>query len=260
MRLFYPKHYIRKQIKSALLDNDKVDAEKVWTFLVGKKYEDNQSLLIKKVCRHDEIVPNNSTIWLEGHLDKTRYENNNSGEVIPDMSFGCLEQNPETKARVVSNGNWICTVEAKWGSDDRLKNSRRNQFAKLIESSLLLESKTPELPERVYVILLTPEYMTFPHDHFEVTYYQLYEKYKNNYKEIIPDLECKHKLKKYSQDFLNERIRKNLILNWATYEDLLGIDNLMETKIPDKYQTTRKSWKEVFIELKFEKLYQQIIR
>ena len=263
MKIFYPPDYLETEIKKQLLSNDKVDKEKVWTYLIAKKFEYNHSLLIKKLCRQDEIVPKNSVIWLEAHFDKPReYKDKhpNYGEVIADLSIGFLEKVPNFEARIKSNGDWICIAEAKWGSDDRLKENKRNQLAKLIESSLLLESNLSKLPEKVYVTLITPKYMTLRHSHFKVKYFDLFKKYQNNYKNIEYDLECEFKFKKYNQSFLEERIRNNLKLNWVTYEELLEIENLMETKIPEKFRTARESWQDVFQELNMKKLYDKLIR
>ena len=42
-------------------------------------------------------------------------------------------------------------------------------------------------------------------------------------------------------------------------ENLLGLKNLVQTKIPGKFKTTRDSWEQVFLELNMEKHFKELI-
>ena len=55
-KIFHPAPYIEKQVAPVLKAND-LSKEVVWTYLVARKYQDNQAELIKKICGVDESLP-----------------------------------------------------------------------------------------------------------------------------------------------------------------------------------------------------------
>jgi len=111
----YPGPYIEKQIAPALKAND-LSKEVVWTYLVARKYQNNQEGLIKKICGVDEKLPEGGKIWLEAYLHPTRRRQE---EVIcwrsrADLSVGHLELVNDRDLQIRANGEWVNIVESKW--------------------------------------------------------------------------------------------------------------------------------------------------
>ena len=59
---------------------------------------------------------------------------------------------------------------------------------------------------------------------------------------------CDLPFSEFDFDILINRIDA-LKLNWVTFEELLGLSNLVEDHIPGKHMTTRDSWEQVFFEM-----------
>jgi hypothetical protein len=62
---------------------------------------------------------------------------------------------------------------------------------------------------------------------------------------------------KHDVETLTRRIGA-LTLNWITFENLLGLPNLVKHHIPGKFPTTRKTSKQVFGEMKRQDLFVEL--
>ncbi len=69
---------------------------------------------------------------------------------------------------------------------------------------------------------------------------------------------CSLPFLKYDVDTLISRIDA-LKLNWVTFEELLGLSNLVEDHIPGKYRVTRDTWEKIFTEMNSENLFQGLM-
>jgi len=260
-KISHPPPYIEKQIVPVLKKND-LTKEVVWTYLVARKFAENQQTLINLLCDAVEVVPANSEIWLEAYLQPTRKNENKYWKSRADLSIGHLELVPNTKHRVSCNGEWVCIVESKW-YDHLHENSNYPQIlqlSQLVEHALLLH-KLENFPKRVYVTLLTPQYFKDRKGQCS----------KRNYWQICQDyttdnISLKNDLKLCKLPFLNKGM-KNLLdrvealhLNWITFEDLLGLPELVTHHALGKYQTTYSTWQQVFKEMNAEELYRELLR
>ena len=114
-KIFHPAPYIEEQVAPVLKAND-LSKEVVWTYLVARKYQDNQAELIKKICGVDESLPQEAKIWLEAYLYHTRQrdEERQCWRSRADLSVGHLElaENRKRKGddlKLLNNFTSICT-------------------------------------------------------------------------------------------------------------------------------------------------------
>jgi hypothetical protein len=49
-----------------------------------------------------------------------------------------------------------------------------------------------------------------------------------------------------------------LKFNWVTFEELLGLPNLVEDHRPGKYKVTIDSWKDIFLKMDMEDSYNKL--
>ena len=258
--LKYPRPYLQNQINKPFLKNQ-MDREIVWTYFVGRKYENEKyhKNLSMMLGVKDEKMPDNSKIWIEAFLQPTRVNEGKYWKTRADLSMGHLKTIESSKLQICSDGDWVCVCEAKWNAD--LHNDKQdnvNQLAKLIDHALLLHNQEDYYPERVYVTLITPQY--FKDKTIDKDYQNVFQKYHNDKILIINDLrECKLKFKNYiDYNFFKKRL-DNLILNWVTFEELLGLPNLVEDHIPGQYKVTFDSWREVFMKMNRMDLYNELL-
>lgn len=212
-----------------------------------------------------------TTIYLESPLYPSRKQTRRFAK--PDLSIGCLNINKGSKRQLKSDGEWICVAESKWFDqlikpDNRNRNGNNNlphinQLVKLIEHALLLHDKNGIFPKRIYVNLITPRYFKDNDNHFsKKNYRDIYYNYKNNKDMLLKDLKkCtiefhnpKHKYK-----LLEDRVN-NLTLNWITFEELLGLNNLVSVDNQKNIlKTNRNSWKQVFNEMNRNDLIKELL-
>lgn len=262
--IFHPAPYLERQV-SPVLENNNMTAEIVWTYLIARKYESDLPLLVNKLCGHEEDLPNNAKIWLETYLYPTRIrkEEGKYWRSRADLAIGCIGHVGGKEAQIRADGDWICIAESKW-FDDIHPNSRFSnilQFSQLIEHALLLHDKNGKFPERVYVTLITPEYFKDQKGPFSRRdYWEKYQDYTTDRKLLENDLRlCPLTFLKHDVETLTRRIGA-LTLNWVTFENLLGLPNLVEHHIPGKYRTTRKTWKQVFGEMNRQDLFVELTK
>jgi hypothetical protein len=175
--------------------------------------------------------------------------------------MGNIELATERESQIRSNGNWICIAESKWFDDIHI-NSRFPeilQLSQLIDHALLLHGRNGKFPERVYVTLITPRYFKDQLGNFsERNYWKKYRDYTGDKKLLEKDLGlCPLPFLKHDLRTMISRIGA-LKLNWVTFEELLGLSNLVEDHIPGKYRTTRDAWRQIFIEMGEEDLYLEL--
>jgi hypothetical protein len=259
----HPPNHVDKKIRPAIKENE-LRAEEVWTYLVARKYENDHQALVSKLCGTNEKLPKRSTIWLESYLfpTRTKDEEQNCWKTRSDMAIGHLELEATRKHQIRSNGKWVCIAESKWFADIHAnsKYPEINQLAQIIDHALLLHDKEAKFPERVYVTLVTPKYFKEKLGKFsDRIYWKKYNEYKFKPEKLKKDLRlCPLPfLKKHSVETLISRIRA-LNLSWVTFEELLGLPNLVEDNIPGKYRVTRQSWKQIFSEMGTEDLYREL--
>lgn len=264
LNILHPAPYRKKQIIPDIKKNN-LNSEVVWTYLVARKYQNNLSELTNILCGFDEKLPPNAKIWLEAYLDPTR---NWKEEIISwrsraDLAIGCLEMVQGKDAQIRANGDWICIAESKW-FDDIHKNSKFSeiyQFSQLIEHALLLHDQKGNFPDRVYVTLITPKYFKNQIGKFSRRiYWDKFQSYKSDRKNLEKDLNlCPLSFLKYDISTLIDRI-DSLKINWVTFEELLGLPDLVQDHIPGKYRCTQDSWKEIFTEMKSEDGFDDLLR
>jgi len=254
-----PESYVDIQIRPAIRRED-LTAEIVWTYLAARKYENNHQALVSKLCGIKQILPENSMIWLEAYLQPTRQDERDSWKTRADLAIGHLG---EIKGKVNqiqgSGGEWICIVESKWYDDlqSNAKGEKINQLLKIIEHALLLQDDKGTFPKVVYVTLVTPKYFKEGFGTFSRRDYRtIYDEYnKNQSEKLIKDLTfCRLPFLKHDLETLTNRASA-LRLNWVTFEELLGLPNLVEHQRPGKYRVTIDSWKEIFSEMGMDDLY-----
>jgi hypothetical protein len=218
--LIHAKSYVPRKIRPEIRNNN-THAEIVWTYLVGRKYEDDHKTLSKTLCGQEEIMPADSKIWLEAHLQPTRQNEGSSWMVCADLSVGHLEKIENLEIQVRSKGSWVCICESKWKADIDVNKhyAGTNQLSKLIDHALLLHDKMGVFPERVYVTLITPQ--SFRNGWGLKTYYQVFNKYCSDRKLLEEDLrKCPLDFLDYDTETLVKRL-SHLKLNWVTFEELL---------------------------------------
>jgi len=261
--IFHPPLYIEKQIAPFLKAND-LSKEVVWTYLVARKYQDNQAELVKKICGVEESLPNDARIWLEVYLDPSRIwkEEVKSWRSRADLAIGCIEKVQEKEAQIRTNGEWINIVEAKW-YDDIHPNSKYPeilQLSQIIDHALLMHDAAGNFPKRVYVTLLTPQYFKDGTEQFSKRNYQKkFEEYINNPASLKNDLKlCPLTFLNNNIEVLLDRI-DSLILRWVTFEELLGLPKLVSPKKPDKYQNNFETWQQVFQKIGMANIYNELL-
>jgi hypothetical protein len=243
----------------------------LWTYLLARLYQNRINDLVLKLCSCKEDTTMATTIYLESPLYPSRIQTNRYAK--PDLSVGCLKINKGSKRQLKSNGEWICVAEIKWLDEliqpDTWKHQKNsdlphiNQFAKLIEHALLLQDKYGNFPERVYVNLITPRYFKDNgHNFKEKIYKDIYYKYKNDKDELLKDLKkCSIDFKNpnHNDDILEKRVN-NLTLNWITFEELLGLNDLVSNdNQKNEPKTNRDSWRQVFNEMNRTDLIKELL-
>lgn len=258
-RILHPAPYVERQVKPAIKSNN-MAAEVVWTYLVVRAYQSDQQALVKKLCGRNETLPDNSMTWLEAYLHPTRIrqEEVKYWRSRADLSMGHLELTEDREYQIRSNGSWVCICESKW-FDDIHQNSRFPeilQLSQLIEHALLIHDNGGKFPERVYVTLITPQYFKERQGKFsERKYWKKFNDYTTDMALLEKDLRlCPLPFLKHDLKILISRV-DTLKLNWVTFEDLLGLSDLVEDHIPGKYRTTRDTWKQVFKEMGREDIF-----
>jgi len=203
--------------------------------------------LIERLCGKSETLPPNPHIWLEAYLHPTRkrQQEGRYWKTRADLALGWLDRVPNnTKHQIQSNGDWLIIVEAKF-LDDLHENANFPdivQFSQLIEHALYMPAQNGKLPERVYVTLITPcrfKEKSAP-----------YRKYRDKFTQYTTDRGALiEDLKKCPLDFIDGLDQERLVLrvnhlrlNWVTFEDLLGLDDLVECTSPGKPTLKIKSW------------------
>ncbi len=260
-----PPNYVKNQVCPLIESNDMRSMEKeiMWTYLVKLKYEKNVSTLVKKLCFHEETLPENPQIGIETPLypDET---------CRADMAVGFIEEVPGSSNQIRSNGEWFCIAESKWYDDVHPNPNfpEINQLCQKIEHAILVPKKDGTFPKRVYVTLITPDCFRNPSNANNPIFRREYQHIFKTYKEDKTVL--KEALLKYNSEFLLcntgtliDRIAALEGLNWITFEELLGgIPNLVDKDIlrtPDPFRVTRKTWKEVFAEVELEERFSELI-
>jgi len=253
INILHPAPYVKKQVRPVIKRNI-MSAEIVWTYIVARKYQENISELTRKLCCNDEKLPHNAKIWLEVYLDPSRIweEERKSWRSRADLAIGCLESVKGKDAQIRANGNWICISESKF-FDDIHQNSRFPkifQLSQLIEHALLLHNQKGDFPDRVYLTLITPQYFKGRLGEFsKKIYWSKFNDYKSDRKHLEKDLQlCSLPFLKHDIDTLIRRIDA-LKLNWVTFEELLGLSDLVEDYIPGKYRVTRDTWEQILTEM-----------
>jgi len=251
--IFHPPPYFERQILPAINSNN-MTAEIVWTYLIARKYENDLPALVRLLCGQEEHIPSDAKIWLEVYPHPTRIRRDEGmyWKTRADLAIGRIEHVGGKQAQIRANGDWICIAESKW-FDDIHPNARYPnilQLPQLIEHALLLHDRNGKFPERVYVTLVTPAYFKDQKSPFsERQYRKKYREYKEATKNLENDLRlCLLRFLKHDVEMLISRIG-TLTLNWITFEDLLGLPNLVERHVPGKYRTTFETWDQVFNEM-----------
>ena len=243
--ILHPPPYRQMQIAPALKRNE-LAKEVVWTYLVGKKYENNHSALVRKLCGVEEQLPEDSRIYLEAYLHPSRIREQEwlFWRTRADLAIGCLELVKDRKLMVQAVGEWICIVESKFHSDIHPNSRFPNilQLSQLIEHALLLHKKNGTAPERVYVTLLTPRYFT---DQKERMYWQKYHDYTNDPTTLKKDLKlCTLPYLDHDEGTLMSRI-KVLKLRWVTFEELLDLREIVAAEKFGNPVSNFSTWEEV---------------
>jgi hypothetical protein len=259
--LIHPPPYIDIQIRPAIQQND-LTAEVVWTYLVARKYEKDHRALANMLCGQDNMLPEKSKIWIEAYLQPTRQNERDSWKTRVDLAMGHAE---EVKGRAnqiqSSGGEWVCIVESKWYDDIQASgvDDGGNQLLKVIDHALLLHDNKGNFPKSVYVTLVTPRYFKEELGKFSYRKYsKKYKEYKDEPEKLKKDLAlCPFPFLKHDISTLINRAGA-LKLNWVTFEELLGLPNLVEDHIPGKYRVTIDTWKDVFYKMGREDLYSEL--
>jgi hypothetical protein len=260
--ILHPAPYVRKQINPVIKSNT-MSSEVVWTYLVARKYQNDMSALVNKLCGQEEILPQNAKIWLEVYLSPTRIwkEELKSWRTRADLAVGYIEPIAGKDAEIGSNGDWICIAESKW-FDDIHRNSKYPeiyQLSQLIEHAVLLHNRNGDFPGRIYVTLITPKYFKDQMGKFsERNYWKKYRDYSSNRSHLEKDLKlCPLPFQNHDLETLLQRI-ESLTLSWVTFEELLGLSSLVEDRVPGKYRTTMETWEQVCKEIHREDLFVEL--
>lgn len=245
-RIVHPPKYLKRKIEPDITNNA-VTSEIVWTYLVAYAYENHMERMVELLCGRYETLPPNSRIWLEAYLHPTRQRQYEGlyWKTRADLALGWLDRvQNNTRYQIQSKGDWLCIVEAKF-FDDLHENARFTnivQLSQLIDHALYMPDKYGNLPERVYVTLITPRCFkerSAPYRKYSEKFSQyvadsgvLIEDLKKCPLEFMPGLD---------QDMLIGRVN-NLRLNWLTFEDLLGLDDLITGTSEPKPELRVKNW------------------
>lgn len=113
----------------------------------------------------------------------------------------------------------------KWHSDIDTKvthDRRRNQLSRVIENAIAFSGPGIELPDAVYVTLVTPAFYRDEHPRSRLYWYK-YHDYKSDPKLLENDLRnCRLQLRDYELSEVIDRL-KVLHQNWCTFEDLIEL-------------------------------------
>lgn len=262
-RIYRPPGYIEKQI-SPVISADNLSREVVWTYLVALKHHDDQQSLVNKLCGSVETLPGDSKIWIEAYMHPTRTlrEEVKWWRSRADLAIGYLKGVKGRKHQIQGSGEWINIVEAKF-YDDIHPNSKYPeiyQYSQIIEHALLLHDSSGNFPERVYVTLLTPRHFKESRESLSHRRYkEKFEEYNRDKSILRSDLKlCPLRFLEYDLDTLLSRI-DSLILRWVTFEDLLGLPDLVNHRVPGKYQVTVTSWEQVFDMVEMKQQYKLLV-
>jgi hypothetical protein len=220
--------------------------------------------LAKSLCSKSEQLPTDAKIWLESYLypSRIRQEEQKAWKTRCDMAIGHFELAKSRDNQIQSNGEWVCIAESKWFSDIHVNDKfpEINQLTRIIDHALLLHDKRGRFPERVYVTLITPRYFKERRGKFsDRLYWSKYNDYKLDPKKLENDLRlCPFQPLKHDIATLISRIEV-LSLRWVTFEELLGLPNLVVDHVPKKHRVTINSWKEVFVEMGELELYNNLL-
>jgi len=206
--------------------------EVVWTYLTASILADNAT---RAAASHALLGKNvhfspTAEIWFEGQPLPPRKGEGNS-EL--DLAFGNVRRRGSTQAGIEyapATESWVAFVEAKVMSDCSAyvaNDPIRNQLTRVIENALTFQS-AGKFPDRVFFVLLTPRYFR-DHKHRRSRLYgfKMHE-YMSDPASVVRDINlCKLNERpgsaKWSYPDLRSRV-DSLELNWATYEDVLGLD------------------------------------
>jgi hypothetical protein len=263
--IFHPPQYVDVQVRPDIFKNN-VNAEIVWTYLVAKKYLNDPYALVEKLCGRQEKLPKNTKIWLETFLYPTRIRKMEQAfwKVRADLALGHLELARNRNSQVRSNGDWVCIAESKWFADihPNKKFPEIYQLSQIIEHALLLHSTNGKSLDKIYFTLVTPRYFKDRQGRFSNRlYHQKFFDYKNNPEILIEDLRlCPLQFlkKDHNVEAMVDRIGR-LVMRWVTFEDLLGLPNLVEDHVPGKYRCTFSDWKAVFENIGLGPFYYELV-
>lgn len=263
--LIHPENYVNIQIRPTIQSNDPT-AEIVWTYLLARKYENDYPAFVSKLLcgTTPKSFPMDNKIWLEAYLQPTRQDERDSWKTRADLAIGHLEEIKGRENQIQSSGGeWVCIVESKWYDDIQTNaaNNDSNQLLKIIEHALLIHDNKGNFPKSVYVTLVTPKYFKEGVGKFSFRDYRgIYDEYKTQPEKLQKALAlCSHPYLKHNVETLISRTRA-LILNWVTFEELLGLPNLVEDHVPGKYRVTINSWEEVLIKMDRKDLIDELTK
>lgn len=256
-----PPNYLENTIKDLVRTNN-INSELVWTFIVAKKFENNSSKLIKYLCSQNIDSKKNYKIWIEPYLFPTRNpeEEGKFWKVRADLCIGCFKNTAGRIRQIQLDSKeqelkWICIVEAKWLQDIN-KNSKFtniNQIAQIIEHALLMSDDNKILADKIYFTLITPQIFISENKRF---YYSKYHEYLKDPRIVIDELkECNLGFYKFDEKTIHRQISK-IELNWVSYEELLGLESLLDTNLNCKYS----SWHNVFNDVGLSDFYKELLK
>jgi len=257
------KNYVANIIRKKLLDN-RISSEITWTYLVGKKYQNNHRKLVNLLCGCDETLPEDSNILIEPHLHPTREQKHEKDgwQTVADLVIGWYSMVRGRRFMIRGLGEWICIAESKIFSDirDATGQDDISQLTKIIDHALLLHDNNKGFPSRVYVTIVTPRYFKERQGKFSKTrLWEKFHQYKDDPGSIASDLRlCDMPFLKHDVETLIDRI-KVLRLRWITFERLLNIQNIVEDQIPGKHRITFENWQQIFENADLEQVYSDII-
>ena len=218
--------------------------EQVWTFLIAAGFAATGEQGVRKLAHiltgcTDIEVGEEDKIWLEALPYPPREKEGNTNL---DMALGRIKRrdlgrddNPsKTKGNGVEcggDGGFICFCEMKWYSDiskDVTHDKHRNQLVRVIDNALSFAGDNGELPERIFVTLVTPKVFKERKPKSRLYAYK-FEEYANKqaifedlagcdlvYRpNIIGEKEIEEKLSQ-----IEDRLQRHE-LTWATHEDLV---------------------------------------
>lgn len=204
--------------------------EQVWTFLVACGYaaagEDGVSALAEHLTGSRQKHATCPRIWFEVVPLPPRKK---EGGTHVDLALGTIARREGTDSGIQLDdveSPWICFCEMKWYSDISVRvtyDAHRNQLARLIENAVCFQA-AGKYAERVYVTLVTPSIFRRARAKSRLYQYK-FEEYEADRSCLLRDLnECGLEATKragWTHPFdLSGRVRRDLSLRWATYDDL----------------------------------------